>query len=126
MSGLGEAAPAKSGGKMKLGTILLFVLWSFALTYSGFLWADRAKGTLRGIGNLEQGVVYEVLHQTNGAMGGDVGYLVHARTLPATDNKDAKPSDPRWYDLPASPPAPHFIVVELYGKPHLMKSPDGQ
>lgn len=126
MSGPGESAPAKVGSKMKPGVVLLFVLWNAVSFVGAWWWMDGARGTLRGISNLEQGVVYEVLHQTAEAMGGDVGYLVHARTLPSADNKDAKPGDPRWYDLPANPPAAHFIVVELYGKPHLMKSPDGQ
>lgn len=126
MSGPGEAAPAKGGSKVKPSVVLLFVLWNVLSLAGTFWWGDRVRGTLRGINHLEQGVVYEVLHQTKDAMGGDVGYLVHARMLPAADNKDAKPGEPRWYDLPANPPAAHFIVVELYGKPHLMKSPEAQ
>ena len=124
----GEGAPpsARGGSKMKPSVVVLFLLWNVVSFYGAWWWMDRAKGTLRGVGNLEQGVVYEVLHQTKDAMGGDVGYLVHARMLPATDDKDAKPGDPRWYDLPNAPPANHFIVVELYGKPHLMKTPEAR
>ncbi len=127
MSGPESSAPAKSGGKITLWKLFIWSLWlaSFYAPYR-LLVVRPDVGTLCGIGNLSQGVVYEVLRQTKDPMGGDVGYLVQARTLPASDNKDARPSEPRWYDLPTNPPAAHFIVVELYGKPHLMKSPEGQ
>ncbi len=126
MSGPDAGSPAKSGGKMKLGTVLLFVLWNVASFFGAWWLVDRAKGTLRGVEDLKQGIVYEVLAQTKDSMGGDIGYLAELRSLPPRDAHDEKPGDPRWYALPSAPPDKHFVVVVIYGKQHLMKDPEGR